>query len=187
MTADILDILLLNQNPPKDAFLIIQKEAALKYAGCPYGPERFKSLNIKLFFDLKIIYDFKKTDFKPVPKVEIVLLNIRRKNVSPLSEKEVVMYQDFIAYGFSQRQTTLEERFGKIFTKEQFKHLTKDLKFKLDVVPTDLNFEQWLGLFKYFMVGVSSYKKMTVNGFNYRLKLQQKKLDKIHRTRVSKK
>lgn len=187
MTADILDILLSNQNPPKDVFLIIQKESALKYAGHPYGPERFKSLDFKPFFDLKIIYDFKKSDFKPVPQVDIVLLNIKRKDVPLVSEKEIRTYQDFIAYGFSQRRATLEERFGKIFTKEQFKHLSQDLKFKLDVAPTDLNFEQWLGLFKYFLVGVSAHKKMTVNGFSDRLKLQQKKLDKIHRTRVSKK
>jgi 23S rRNA (adenine-N6)-dimethyltransferase len=115
-----------------------------------------------------------------------VLLRIKKRAKPVIPNKDALMYQDFIAYGFSrssQSRITLKSILKKIFTYEQFKRLAGNLKFDLSARPGDLTFEQWLGLFKYFLIGVSEHKKRLIYGSATRLISQQKKLTKIHRTR----
>jgi len=186
LTADIVTKITATLNPPKDAYLIIQKEAAKKFAGLPYGKERQYSLLLKPWFEFKILYHFKNTDFYPIPQVSVVLLQIKKRE-EPLVEKEQArLYRDFIVYGFNQWKPTLEKSLKKIFTHEQFKRLSKNLGFERTAQPTDLTFEQWLGLFKYFLTGVEEKKKELIYGAEATLKQQQARLQKIHRTRFKK-
>jgi len=92
-------------------------------------------------------------------------------------------YRDFIIYGFNQWKPTLKKSLDRIFTYEQLKRLTKNLGFDRSAVPTDLSFQQWLGLFNYFLIGVEEYKKRLVSGSEALLKNQQNRIQKIHRTR----
>ena len=183
LTADIITKLTSTVNPPEDAYLIIQDEAARKFAGLPYGKERQYSLLLKPWFELKILHNFERTDFYPIPQVKIVLLQIKKRE-NPLVKKEKnQLYRDFIVYGFNQWKLNLKGALKKIFTYEQLKRLSKDLGFNLSVTATDLDFNQWLGLFNYFIVGVEDNKKALVYGSERILKHQQDRLQKIHRTR----
>jgi len=185
LTADIITRLTSTVNPPEDAYLIIQDEAARKFAGLPYGKERQYSLLLKPWFELKIMHNFERTDFYPIPQVKIVLLQIKKRE-NPLVKKEKnQLYRDFIVYGFNQWKLTLKGALKKIFTYEQLKKLSKDLDFNLSMTPTDLNFNQWLGLFNYFLVGVEENKKALVCGSERILKYQQNQLQKVHRTRFN--
>jgi len=183
LTANIIARLTSATNPPEDTYLIIQKEAARKFAGSPYGEERQYSLLLKPWFELEIVYRFHRTDFYPIPHVDVVLLRIKKQE-NPLVEKEQAqLYKDFIVYGFNQWKLNLKKALKKIFTHEQFTKLAKDLGFSKAAESTDLNFKQWLGLFNYFLVGVEEYKKEVVHGSANTLKYQQARLQKIHRTR----
>jgi hypothetical protein len=44
----------------------------------------------------------------------------------------------------------LGKNFKNIFTYVQWKRLARDLRFNLHAQPTDLTFDQWLGLFTFF-------------------------------------
>lgn len=187
LTADILFKLTSVSNPPEDSYLIIQEEVAKKYAGSPYGEERFRSLILKPCFELTILYYFRRTDFSPVPKVSIVLFQIKKLEKPLIVAKEKRTYDDFIAYAFSQHGRNLKERMKKVFTNEQFRRQAQALKFSLSARPGELNFEQWLGLFRYFLQGVSLDKQGLIRGSYSQLISQQRKLDKIHRTRNDRK
>lgn len=182
LTADILDKLTSLPNPPEDSHLIVQEETAKKYTGNPYGEERLRSLLLKPRFELTITYRFRSTNFSPVPNVNIVILRVKRRDQYLLNTKDMEAYRDFIAYTFSQHGKNLKKRMKRIFTIEQFRRQALEQKFGLAVRPGDLSFEQWIGLFRYFVKGVLGDKKALTHGSYSRLIREQSKLEKIHRT-----
>jgi len=186
LTADILERLTSVVNPPQDSYLIVQEDAAKKYAGSPYGEERLRSLMLKPRFELVITYRFKSTDFYPVPRVNIVMLRIQKRRQCLLSPKDMNAYGDFVAYAFGQHGKNLKERLKRIFTNEQFRRQASERKFSPSARPGDLNFDQWLDLFRYFIKGVSDDKQAITHGSCSRLTREQRKLEKIHRTRCVK-
>ena len=181
ITADIVRKLTCSPNPPEDCYLIIQKEAAQKYAGLP--KETQFSLLLKPWFELKVLHYFQKMDFSPVPSVDIVLLQIKKREESLVKKIYTQLYRDFIVYGFNQWKPTLEEAFKKIFTYVQFKKLSRNLGFDLRAKPSDLDLRQWLGLFSYFSENVEEDKKKLIYRAEFWLKQQQSHLQKIHRTK----
>jgi len=181
ITTDIVRKLTCSPNPPEDCYLIIQKEAAQKYTGLP--KETQFSLLLKPWFELKVLHYFQKIDFSPIPNVNVVLLQIKKREESLVKKIYTQPYRDFIVYGFNQRRPSLESSFKKIFTYKQFNKLSKNLKFNKLSKPRDLNFKQWISLFNYFLKGVENKKKSLIYGAEEQLKYQQSHLQKIHRTK----
>src|SRR5687767_14900003 len=144
ITADIVRKILYTPSVPGEAYLIMQKEAAEKFSGKPR--ETQFSLLAKPSYDLQIIRALHRTDFEPVPKVDSVLLHIKKRYSSLLREEDVFLYRKFVRYGFGQWKNSLKLSFKPIFTYQQWKHLSRDLDFALDATPSTLTFEQWLGL-----------------------------------------
>ena len=178
LTADILERLTSVVNPPQDSYLIVQEDAAKKYAGSPYGEERLRSLMLKPRFELAITHRFKSTDFYPVPRVNIVMLRIQKRRQCLLSHKQMGVYGDFVAYAFAQHGKNLRERMKRVFTNEQFRRQASEQKFSSSARPGDLSFEQWIGLFRYFIKGVSNDKQAITHGSYSRLTREQGKLKK---------
>lgn len=166
---------------PQDSYLIIQQEAAWKYAGQPYYKESLRSLLLKPYFEFKIIHRFKRRDFNPVPDVDIVMLHIKKRRKLLINEKQGRLYQDFISYIFSQHNNGIKNKCKKIFSYRQFKRLARDNGFKLDADPTNLNFEQWFQLFTFFVSesGMNVEKIKPIKGAYAELLNQQEKLDKL--------
>ena len=185
-TADIVRLLTQQQNLSQDIYLFMQKQAALNYCGRPKIKEGLKSLFIKLHFKLSIVHQFKRDDFRPVPKVDIVLLRFKKLPQLLLSEIKTTNFKDFIVHAFSQTKPNIEEGLSSIFTAKQFDQITKDLKIKPKNKPRDLSLEQWLDLYNFFDIKVDESRKNFVNNSYQELLGQQKGLKKIHRTRVSK-
>jgi 23S rRNA (adenine-N6)-dimethyltransferase len=158
--AKILRKILYAKHPPREAYLVMQKEAAEKFSGKPKETEF--SVLIKPWFDLEIIREFRRTDFEPMPSVEIVLLNIKRRGRPLISSEKVTTYRKFVQYGFRAWKKDLKVVFKKVFTYEQWKRLSNDLGFSLRAIPTELKFEQWLGLFEFYWTQVPDFKKMTI-------------------------
>ena len=131
-----------------EAYLIMQKEAAKKFSGC--SRETRFSILLKPYFDLQILLQLKRTDFRPVPNVDSVLLSIKRR-ASPLIEaQDVALYREFVQYGFGRWKPNLRLAFKNVFTYKQWRRLARDLDFPLNATPTELSVEQWLGLYYSF-------------------------------------
>ncbi|MDP2861064.1 MAG: rRNA adenine dimethyltransferase family protein [bacterium] len=186
ITADILRKITETKTPPVDAFLIVQKEAAVKYAGAPYGKESLSSILVKPWFELTIVHTFFKKDFLPVPRVDIVLLRLKLRERPLVDIKNKPLFNDFFAYVFQQRESTVKEGLRDIFTNIQFSVLRKRLGFSPRATLTELSFPVWLEVFNYFLAGVNTDKKGLVVGSFQKLQNRQTKLRKIHRTRTDK-
>jgi len=145
MTAGIVRKILYVPPSPVEAFLIMQKEPARKFAGLP--AETQFSLLAKPFFEFRILYHLRRTDFQPTPDVDSVLLRIRRRACPLLTLEDAQLYRDFVQYGFGRWKRHLRSAFKHVFTYTQWKRLARDLNFPLSATPTQLSFEQWLGLY----------------------------------------
>jgi len=149
VTAQIVRKLLSSRNPPIAAFLILQKEPAKKFAGQPR--ETLFSLTAKPYFEFEIVAALKRNDFIPVPNADSVLLVIRRRRHPLLSNKEFFRFSEFVKFGFTRWKTNLRSAFKSIFSYKSWKRLSHGLGFQINVTPTDLSFEQWIGLFWEFI------------------------------------
>lgn len=148
ITARILRKIIDERSNLDDVYLILQKEAAEKFSGSPR--ETLFSILVKPFFEFQLLSRLRRTDFWPVPKVDSVLLSIRRRTRPLIETQDVVPYRDFVRYGFGRWKPNLKLAFRNVFTYKQWKRLARDLDIPLNATPTELSFEQWLGLYHGF-------------------------------------
>ena len=148
MTATIVRKILYVHPLPIEAYLIMQKEAARKFSGCPR--ETLFSILAKPFCEFKVLTHLRRTDFQPVPNVDSVLLSIKRRPTPLIPAQEAKPYRAFVEYGFSRWKPNLKLAYKNILTYKQWKRLAHDLSFPLDAAATELSFEQWLDLYRGF-------------------------------------
>ena len=183
ITADLIRKILTNDNPPVDTYLILQREAAEKFVGQPLHSETLTSLLYKPWFRFTLLRTFKPTDFIPVPKVTAVLLRIEKRRSPLIRADQSSLYKDFLTYGFTRNKVNLKKAFEQVFGHVQFLRLAQDLRFSSMAKPTDITFEQWLGMFDYFTIGVSEERKRKVVRALKSLQKAQQGINKIHRHR----
>jgi len=184
--ADIIRKLSEQKRLADDIYLFAQKQATLNYLGLPKVKEGLKSLFIKTKFELSLVHRFKRNDFKPSPRVEVVLLRMKRHESPLIDSEDELEWKNFVVYGFSQFKPTLKVSFRSIFTDKQFRRLSKDLKFGLKSNPTDLSLDQWVSLYNFFRDNIDAQKKELIRDSYKSLTKQQNRLDKVHRTRTDK-
>jgi len=169
--------------PPQDAYLTMQQEAARKFAGQPR--ESLYGVLLKPWFEIEIVHHFRRSDFIPEPRVDVVMLRLRKRGPPLINQSDRQKYRDLVVYGFTAWRQTLKDAFKDIFTAREIKRLDKDASIDLSVTPSSLPFEQWLELFEYFKQIKSGQALQVIAGSERRLRKQQEGLDKMHRTRVS--
>src|SRR5690606_3828844 len=68
------------QSPARDAHLIVQREAAERFAGAPWGAETLPSLELKPWWHAEILRPLRRTDFDPPPAVDSAYLWLARRS-----------------------------------------------------------------------------------------------------------
>lgn len=112
LTTQIVEKLTQWGNPPTDLWLVMEKGAAKRFMGIPR--ETKKSLELKVRWDMKIVYYFRREDFHPKPSVDAVLIHFSRKAVPDLNRREYREFQKFIEramkYGITGKGGVLTKR-----------------------------------------------------------------------------
>ena len=145
-TARIMRKILYERSRFDEACLILQKEAAKKFSGSPN--ETLCSILAKPFFEFQILTRLKRIDFQPVPNVDSVLLSIKRRDRPLIQKHDVVPFREFVQFGFGRWKPNLKLAYKHVVTYQQWKRLARELGFPLNATPTELSFEQWLGLYR---------------------------------------
>lgn len=182
MTTEILDKIFENYEVIDDFYIIMQKEAAERYIGTPQ--ETFKSLIFKSVYSSNILHEFKKSDFHPIPNIDIVLAHFHKKEYSDIKNASVTMYLDMLAYIFNEKGSTFKEKSKSVFTYEQLKRLSKPIKLNINTTISSITYTEWISIFNCYRQFVQEDKKSLIKGSFKRQKENQKKLEKIHRTRI---
>ena len=182
MTADIICKLLEAKYPPKRAYLILQDKAAERFIGQPMGKDTQTSILLKPYFEMKSIFSINRKQFTPEPKVNAVLVEFKKRQKSLVKKEQKQLFRDFVIYGYNQWKLTIMKNFEKIFSSKQQAILSKRFDIR-EAKPRDLDINKWLKLFESFLEYVPAKKQAIVRSAELRLKNQQKKLQKQHRTR----
>lgn len=151
-TAGIVRRLTEAANPPEDAYLIVQREAAERFAGGPYAPEGVPSLLLKPWWHVEIVQRLRRTDFDPPPRVDSVVLRLMRRPRPLVEEAERALYSSFVRGAFG-RARTIRGSLRRELTAEQMRRLGRDLRFDRGAPPSALSFDQWLGLYRFTRLG----------------------------------
>lgn len=104
-TAAIVGKLTTGVAPPVDARLIVQREAAERFA--IGGEATMRAQQLAPFFDVEILHSFHARDFSPSPGVECVLMEIRQKQNPCLPGGTSPRYSQFVEAVYSAWQPTL--------------------------------------------------------------------------------
>ncbi len=168
--------------PPEDAYLAMQKEAADMFLGKPH--ESLYTVLLKPWFEVGIVHRFQRKDFVPKPRVDVVMLRLRKRGPPLVNRADRQCYRDFVVYSFTTWRPTLGSILKGIFTRQQLKHIRRELGVDLDATPISLSFEHWLNLFAYFKNVANEQAMHAILGSEKRLRQQQKRLQKVHRTRI---
>lgn len=178
LTADIVNKITSDESQLSEAYLFVQKESGDRFVGKPRNTQIATILSYR--FNIEIVDTFQRSDFKPIPNVDIVLLKIiRRKNI----ESEYLLFKDFVTYIFNQMEKDVFDTLKKLFTFNQLKYIKDDLKKANYTVPSDIPKEYFLKIFQYFKTNGLDYRNR-VNGYYKMHIFQHAKREKINKTRV---
>lgn len=181
ITADVIRRLMFNSSSPLDTYLIMQKEAAKKFIGKPFAKRNsMQSVLIKSRFESSIFHEFNRSDFFPVPNVDIVMVRFKKQETPRVEAADQELFNDFVAYLFSQFEPTLFKSLKKILSDSALMKFIKTNRIDLRVRPSELDFESWVMLFHRFK---GSPNLMKIKGTFKNLDQAQGKLQKDHRTR----
>jgi len=178
ITADIINKITDVNSKLEEAFLFVQKESAERFVGEPKNTQIATILSF--MYEIKIREKFQKKDFKPMPNVDIVLLNIRRKD---FNKKDFQLYRDFITYIFNQMNYSVLDTFKKLFTYKQLKYINQYLNKNRYSKPTDIPLDYYLNIFQEFKLNGKNYINK-VNGYYSKHLKQHSNREKVHRTRI---
>lgn len=156
ITSAVMRKILYAGNPPAEAYLILQKEAAEKLTGC--GKTTQSSVLAKPWFKFRISHFLRRTDFSPVPKVDVVMLHIEKRLCPLILREDISIYEIFIRCGFNTWRKNLKLNYKGILSHNQWKKLSRDLEFSIHAKPSELKFWQWLGLFEFCRKNIYRYK-----------------------------
>lgn len=137
-TTAILRKLSETNNPPEEAWLIMERGAALRFLGRPR--ESLRSLMIKPLFDMSILHRLNREDFHPAPSVDVVMLHLKRKHPSDIPPGQWRQYERFVAGCLS---SGLDKRLTKRQMAAALKHCGPQ-----DKRSGTLLYVQWLCLFR---------------------------------------
>lgn len=130
-----------------DAHLVVQREAAERFAGHPWGGESLPSLTLKPWWHAEVTRALQRTDFDPPPSVDSALLWLARRRPPLLLDRERAAYERFLAATFGRGRST-GAVLGRVFTRAQTDRLRRDLRLDLDAPPSATSFDRWLALYR---------------------------------------
>jgi 23S rRNA (adenine-N6)-dimethyltransferase len=180
ITSAILSTLTAAEHPPEDAYLVMQREAAAMFLGTPH--ESLRSILLKPWFEMEIVHHFRRRDFCPAPRVDVVMLRLRKRGPPLVSSADRQGFRDLIVSSFTNWQPRQGSPLKRLLTRHQRNTLKTALAIDLNNRPTAISFEQWLGLFEYLKTEGDARIMQRIAGSDRVLLRQQQSLQKRHRT-----
>jgi 23S rRNA (adenine-N6)-dimethyltransferase len=146
VTADLLRRLLTPDQAPEAAAVVLQREAAMKYAG---GRLTAVSLAARPWFQLDVTRPFSRYDFVPVPAVEVALLRIARKRLPDVAAADAQAWRGFVRYALARPRPDAWRAFRGLVSNLQWRRLSQDLGIAPQALRAELDYAQWLGVFRF--------------------------------------
>ena len=184
LTADIIRKITDDRSQLSKACLIVQKEAAQKFAGIPYSESSLISNILKVRYSVEILREISRNNFTPRPKFDAVFLALRKRKENVFNDYAVeIKFRDFISYLFSRSRPILKDSLKNIFSNAQISIILRENTLNQSTHIKQVSFETWISIFKSYITHTSDETKRKVIGTYKNLLKEQSRLQKINRTR----
>jgi 23S rRNA (adenine-N6)-dimethyltransferase len=144
LTAQFMRRLLALSNPPLETYLVVQREAAAKWAGL--GHETAASVVMKNRFEASVVLALRRDDFMPRPNVDSVVLRLRRLKRPRFGGDDGQAFERFVRRGFGEGQRTAARNLAGLVRPEVVRAVSNEYG-DLPSQPHELPFEAWVRLF----------------------------------------
>lgn len=181
MTSAIVDKLTSAELPPRDAYLVLQLEAARRFAGRPRMT--LAALLIAPWFAIDEIHRFRRSDFAPPPSVDAVFVRLHKRGPPLVSSRDRSRFRDFAVALFTPRTPTLSASIERVLGRRTAVELAREARVDTRATPSRVPLSTWLRLYRAFS-SQPAHVQERVFGAEARLRRQQRRLRKVHRTRT---
>ena len=155
-TAALLRRLLEAAPAPGAAALVLQREAARKWAGLP-RPSAV-SLAAAPWFELTVTEPFRRRDFTPAPGVDVALLSLVRRARPDLDEDQRDDWTAFVRHVFGRGRADARGAFRTLLSQLQWRRLSADLGLPAAAL-AELAYEDWLAVFRFAVASAAPARR----------------------------
>lgn len=181
ITTAIITKLTSAPTPPIDAYLAVQKEAADRYQGRP--SQTLYALLLSPWFELSVVHRFKRTDFTPRPGVDVVMLRLSKRDPPLVAPGRRSDYRDLVVSSFTGWHPSIGAKLAKAVGPRSADLALHTAGIPASARPRSVSAGDWLRLFD--AVVAMGVPLVRVAGAEARLRRQQARLRRGHRTRVT--
>ena len=146
ITTPIIEHIIESNIDVESMVLLVQKEVAERFSAKPKSKD-YGSLTVYLnyYFEVKKLFDVKKTCFSPVPKVDSAVIKFTKKdNNYNIDSKK---FSKFIKECFSMKRKTLKNNL-KNYDFEMIKGILEDHNYLESVRAEEIDLETFIEIFK---------------------------------------
>lgn len=183
-TAAIVNELLRSrQNPPVLAGLIMQAEAAGKFSGRP--KPTLAAVLLAQEYEVEQVERVGRRSFRPMPKVDAAIVRFSQRDEPLVAEPDQREFEDLVTWGYvhGQKGRPAMEALKAVFSPRQRAIMERNIPGLRGARVTDLKPQQWVKIFKAFKQYVPEERRSVVQGAREKLRREQVRLPKTHRTR----
>lgn len=179
VTAPIVTRLTRAAHPPDDAYIVIQREAADRFVGFPRCT--LVATMMYPWFDTTVVHVFAPRDFVPIPRVEVVMLRLRKRGPPLVAPEHAQVYRDFVVEMFTARSRSVLQSLKLLLGRQPGAGLARSLCLA-DRTPSQTRPSDWVELFAAALRMSGGQLKWRVAHAERRLQEQHRRLQKVHRT-----
>lgn len=183
ITASIIRKITGEQSKLYTAYLIMQKDAAIKFLGAPHAHSPLLSHILNINFEIKLLMDIDKSNYSPRPKFDTAFVSIKRRENPVFDKQKSEQFKDFLVYIFERQKPRIKEALKSVMSNLQVKIILNNINIPEDKEIKKILFIDWVGIFETFINHAPEKAKIKIYGSYKRLLVEQSQLQKINRTR----
>lgn len=183
ITANIVRKITDEQSKLHTAYLIMQKDAAIKFLGAPHAHSPLLSHLLNINFEIKRLMDIDKSNYSPRPKFDTAFVSIKKREEPVFDRQTSEQFKDFLVYVFERRKSRIKEALKSVMSHLQVKIILNNMNISEDKEIKKILFIDWVGVFEAFASHAPEKSKLKIYGSYKRLLAEQSQLQKINRTR----
>lgn len=144
ITAPIIRLLLETKYPPKEMYLMVQKEVAERIIAKP-GEMSILAVAVQYYAFAHILFGVSRLSFEPMPKVDSAIIKIVTKAKSECGKEQTKKFFKLVRAGFAAKRKTLANNLASSFklTKKEVEATLENLGFSKNTRAQELSVEDW--------------------------------------------
>lgn len=182
ITAEVVAKLTSGVDPPRDAYLVVQREAAQRFTANRRQRVSLVACLMYPRWQAQVLAQIPPTAFRPTPAVDAALLQLRPRSRSLIAARDIALYRDLVTQGFV-GGSCLGDSLRRLFTTRQLRRLSSDLDMRLDQSPSRVRPDQWVALLRFVLEHRHQVNLGHIRRSYIRLQERHRRLRKSHRTR----